>query len=165
VPNIPLASQKISWVNYPNLQNRGIDSCGSSEIIGSSTIQYKFLTMSRSFTNLPKHTGVAVYFTFWQIDDNYFPGDNLAFVLSGVRYTVNNITNISALSNLKMDLCGNSSLDSRFVVQLNDNAHTASDLNFSVHLSSMGKIGISNFQLYLLSSSSPAPTFSLEIMP
>lgn len=121
--------------------------------------------MNRTFTNLPRHTGVALYFTFWQIDENYFPNDSLAFVLNGVRYTVNNITNISALSNLKMDLCGNSSLDSRFVVQLEDAGHTVTSLDFSVYLNRMGKIGISNLQLFLMNSTLTPPTFELELMP
>ena len=95
IPNIALTSQKIAWVNYPNLQNSGIDSCGSSQMIGTSTIKSKFLTMRRQFTSLPAHTGVILYFTFWQIDQNYFPNNNLVFELNGQQYSENNITNIT----------------------------------------------------------------------
>ena len=108
--------------------------------------------MTRNFTNLPSHTGIVLYFTFWQIDDNYFPNNDLVFTLNNQRYTITNITNISSLSVLQMNLCGNTSLDSRFVVQLKDARHSGSSLDFGVHLNRMGKIGISNIQLYLLNS-------------
>ena len=51
-----------------------------------------------------------------------------------------------------MSLCGNASADSSFVVQLKDLSHTGNTLDFSVHLTRMGKIGLNNIQLYLLNT-------------
>lgn len=58
-----------SWNIYPNLQQFGIDSCANRTILGSSTIKFKFLTMSRNYTNLPTHSGVVILMHFYQIDD------------------------------------------------------------------------------------------------
>lgn len=32
-------------------------------------MQFKFLSMKKTFTGLPSHTGVTVFFDFYQIDD------------------------------------------------------------------------------------------------
>lgn len=108
--------------------------------------------MNKLFTNLPKHTGALLYFNFYQIDDNYFPNNTLYFVLNGNTYTQDNTTNLRNLSQLQMSLCGNASADSSFVVQLKDLSHTGNTLDFSVHLTRMGKIGLNNIQLYLLNT-------------
>jgi hypothetical protein len=84
---IPLSSQAISFKYYPNLQKKGIDMCGSEEIIGTSSIKSKFLKMSRQYTNLNTHTGVILYFTLYQIDDNYFPNNSLSFTLNSKVFT------------------------------------------------------------------------------
>ena len=61
-----------------------------------------------------------------------------------------------------MNLCGNNSFDSKFVIQLKDPVHAASSLDFAIHLNRMGKIGISNIQLYLLGATvSSSPPFEL----
>jgi len=40
--------------------------------------------MTRTFKNLPSHTGVKLYFHFYQIDD--YPNDGkVYFMLNGVR--------------------------------------------------------------------------------
>jgi hypothetical protein len=148
------------------LQNSGIDTCGNTQIIGSSQIRFKFLTMSRLFTNLPSHTGAILYFTFYQIDDNYFPNNSLSFVFNGNTYTQDNLTGVPQLSTLKMQLCGNASADSMFTMQLKDNMHTAPTLDFALKLNRMGKIGITNLQLYLLNTASNNITsYSLDIAP
>lgn len=150
LPDLSLANQDIVWSYYPNLQNRGIATCGSAQFIGSSTIQFKFLTMRRQFTNLPQHRGVVLYFILYQIDGNYFDSNALSFTLNGQDYTSSNIPNLSTLNTLRSDLCGNSTQDSRYVLQLKDTSHTESTLDFAVNLASSGKIGISDIQLYLL---------------
>lgn len=137
-----LDNQTIVWTFYPNLQNRGIAQCGNVEFIGSSTVQFNFLTMSRQFTSLPAHTGVVLYFTLYQIDGNYLNSSSLFFTFNNQRYDINNIPNITQLNNLRNNLCGNSILDSQFVVQLQDNSHTADTLDFVVNLETAGKIGI-----------------------
>lgn len=38
-------------------------------MMGSSDILFKFLSMKRTFTGLPAHIGVTVFFQFYQIDD------------------------------------------------------------------------------------------------
>lgn len=100
--------------------------------------------MKRTFTGLPAHSGIAVAFQFYQIDD-YANDESVKFIL-------NNNTNIYRPSNLKMDLCGNSSPDAIAPVYLTDNAHTASTLDFAVKIDRMGKIGIRNLMVYLLNT-------------
>jgi hypothetical protein len=166
IPNVSLSTQTIAWTYYPSLPNRGIAQCNSTEFLGSSTIQFKFLTMRRQYTGLPSHAGVVLYFTLFQIDGDYLPNGTLAFDLNGRHYTVDNITNITQLSALRVSLCGNSTLDSQFVVQLKDTSHTATTLDFAVHLSTAGKIGISNIQLYLLGATANNDSpFQLDIEP
>ena len=49
-------------------------------------------------------------------------------------------------------------------MQLKDPTHTATNLDFAILLNSMGKIGVSNIQLYLLGTTAVAngsPPFSL----
>ena len=157
--DLSLSNQTIAWNFYPNLQNRGIAKCGSVEFIGSSTIQFKFLSMRRQFTNLPQHGGVILYFTLYQIDGNYFDSNSLSFTLNNQTYTASSITNLTSLNTLRSNLCGDSTPDTQFILQLKDVTHTGANLDFAVHLSSAGKIGISNLQLYLLNavSSGAAP--------
>ena len=63
-------------------------------------------------------------------------------------------------------MCGNSTQDTRFVLQLKDTTHTGATLDFTVDLASAGKIGISDVQLYLLGgvAGGSAP-FEVSIMP
>lgn len=122
--------------------------------------------MRRTYSGLPSHTGVILYFTLYQIDDDYLANNSLTFSLGSQVYGVDNVTNLSSYSGLRMELCGNSSLDSAFVVKLNDSAHKDSTLNFKLHLNRMGKIGINNLQLYLLNNNvQSSPPFEVEINP
>lgn len=66
--SIPLSEQPIAWSYYPPLQKKGVDTCNDTEIIGTTVIRSKFLEMRRSYSGLPPHTGVIVYFTLYQID-------------------------------------------------------------------------------------------------
>jgi hypothetical protein len=72
------------WTVYPKLPSKGLDSCGSDAILGSSSIKYKSLWMTRNFNNLPAHTGVKLYMHFYQIDD-YPDNGNVYFILNGKR--------------------------------------------------------------------------------
>lgn len=51
---------------------------------------------------------------------------------------------------MKTQFCGNSSWDSKFVVQLKDDSHNSDTLDFSINVNRMAKIGINNVQLYLI---------------
>lgn len=77
--NIP-SSLHAPWKIYPRLQNNGIDSCNGKTILGSSSIKFKFLSMSRSFKNLPAHTGIIIFMHFYQIDD-YAKDESVYFKL------------------------------------------------------------------------------------
>lgn len=140
--------------------------CNTSQILGTTEIKSKFLSMRRQFTGLPEHTGVLLYFTLFQIDDNYLPNGSLSFTLGDKKYTEDNITNLTQLGSLRMNLCGNSSLDSSFVVELRDPSHTASVLEFGLHLNRMGKIGLNNLQFFLTNSKlGSTPPFEIETAP
>lgn len=121
-------------------------------MLGTNIIQSKFLNMYKNFTNLPTHKGVILYFTLFQIDDNYFNDNSLTFKLDSKNYTQTDIPNFSTLNQLSMNLCGNTSLDKKFIVELKDANHGDNSLSFSLQLSRMGKIGINNMQLYLLNT-------------
>jgi hypothetical protein len=116
------------WKLYPNLQDGGIDSCGEEFMLGSSDIRFKFLSMNRTFTGLPSHSGVVLLFYFYQIDD-LAPGS--------VLFTL-------------MNLCGNASADAKVPIRLVRELHRKSTLDFRVRMDSMGKFGISHVMLYLL---------------
>lgn len=77
--------------------------------------------MKKTFTGLPSHTGVAVFFDFYQIDD-YANDESVKFILNTNR-------SIYRPSNLKMDLCGNSSPDAIVPVYLMDTSHTGTSLD------------------------------------
>jgi hypothetical protein len=68
---------------YPRLPSKGLDSCGNDAILGSSSIKYKSLWMTRNFKNLPAHTGVKIYFHFYQIDD--YSSGSVYFMFNGKR--------------------------------------------------------------------------------
>ena len=122
--------------------------------------------MSRVFSNLPPHTGAVLYFMLYQIDDNYFPNNSLSFTFNSKTYTQDNLTNISQYANIKLQICGNSSWDSKFVVTLKDDLHTASTLDFAVNVNRMAKIGFNNVQLYLLNSTTTSATsYKVDLVP
>jgi hypothetical protein len=152
-----VTSPRKSWSLYPNLQNGGFTKCKGTSIIGSSDIKFKFLKMKRTFKNLPSHTGVAVAFQFYQIDD-YAEDESVKFIL-------NNSTTIYKPSNLKMDLCGNSSPDAIVPIYLTDPFHTASTLDFQVAIDRMGKLGIRNLMVFLLNTAGGAPSYSVDLVP
>lgn len=140
--------------------------CNDTEIIGTTSIRSKFLEMRRRYTGLPSHSGVIVYFTLYQIDENYLANNSLTFTLGSQTYTVDNITNLTSYSRLQTELCGNTSMDSSFVVKLNDSNHKDSTLDFRINLNRSGKIGINNLQLYLLNNNvQSSPPFEVEIAP
>jgi hypothetical protein len=114
--------------------------------------------MKRTFTGLPPHTGVTLFFDFYQIDD-YANDDSVKFIL-------NSNTTIYHPSNLKMNLCGNISADAVVPVYLTDTQHNSATLDFEVRIDRMGKIGISNIMVFMLNmgSSGPAP-FTIESVP
>jgi len=158
MPNINTTTQN-TWTLYPNLQNYGLDTCNNAVILGSSSLKFKFLTMQRTYTNLSPHNGIALFFDFYQIDDYVQNNSTVYFILNSVHipYTP---------SNLKMNLCGNSSADAIVPMYLQDNTHTDSSLTFEVHIDSMGKIGINNVVLFLLNSANSAGApFSIESVP
>lgn len=67
---------------------------------------------------------------------------------------------------MKTQLCGNSSWDSKFVVQLRDDLHNTDTLDFSINVNRMVKIGINNVQLYLLKiPANTATKYKIEIVP
>jgi hypothetical protein len=146
-----------SWSLYPNLQNGGLTTCNRVSILGSSDIKFKFLRMKRTYRNLPTHSGVAVAFQFYQIDD-YADDDS-------VKFTLNNITTVYRPSNLKMDLCGNSSPDAIVPVYLTDPSHSAPTLDFQVSIDRMGKLGIRNLMVFLLNGEGGAPAYSVDVVP
>lgn len=150
-------SPRKSWSLYPNLQNGGFTTCKGTSIIGSSEIKFKFLRMKRTFKNLPAHTGVAVAFQFYQIDD-YAEDESVKFIL-------NNSTTTYKPSNLKMDLCGNSSPDAIVPIYLTDTSHAASTLDFQVSIDRMGKLGIRNLMVFLLNTAGGAPPYSVDLVP
>ena len=117
--------------------------------------------MRRQFTNLPQHNGVLLYLTLYQIDGNYLNSNSLSFTLN--NKVVSNITNLTALNSLRSDICGNSSLDSGFVVGLRDDTHTGATLDLVINLNTSGKIGIANVEVYLLNGvASTAAPFEVE---
>lgn len=118
--------------------------CNTSVILGNSQIKYKFLIMNRTFTGLPAHTGVALMFDFYQIDD--YANDQ------SVKFILNSNTTVYTPSNLKMNLCGNSSPDAVVPVYLTDTGHQGSTLTFQITTSRMGKLGINNIMLYMLNN-------------
>lgn len=97
------------WKLYPNLQDGGIDSCGEEFMLGSSDIRFKFLSMNRTFTGLPSHSGVVLLFYFYQIDD-LAPGS--------VQFTLDSEDTPYTLSSLRMNLCGNASADAKVPIRL-----------------------------------------------
>lgn len=115
--------------------------------------------MNRTYTNLPAHNGIALFFDFYQIDDYPTNDGSVYFVLDSkvIPYTT---------SNLKTNICGNSSADAIVPTYLQDLTHTDSSLQFEVHFNSMGKIGINNVILFLLNNGggSNAP-FTIESVP
>lgn len=113
--------------------------------------------MKRTFNDLPAHTGVVVVFEFYQIDD-YAEDESVKFIL-------NNSTTIYKPSNLKMDLCGNSSPDAIVPIYLTDPAHTASTLDFQVSIDRMGKLGIRNLMVFLLNNAGGVPSYSVDLVP
>ena len=129
------------WKLYPNLQDGGIDSCGEEFMLGSSDIRFKFLSMNRTFTGLPSHSGVVLLFYFYQIDD-LAPGS--------VTFTLDSEDTPYQLSPLRMNLCGNASADAKVPIRLVRELHRKSTLDFRVRMDSMGKFGISHVMLYLL---------------
>jgi len=67
---------------------------------------------------------------------------------------------------MKTPLCGNSSWDSKFIVQLKDDSHNSDTLDFSINVNRMAKIGINNVQLYLINvAASSATKYNVEIVP
>lgn len=48
--------------------------CGDDLILGSATLQYKSLSASRIYRDLPPHNGLILHFFFYQIDD--YDGQN-----------------------------------------------------------------------------------------
>ena len=116
------SSLQAPWTIYPRLQNNGIDSCANRIILGSSTIKFKFLSMSRNFSNLPGHTGVVILMHFYQIDD-YANDESVYFMVDSQRIVYN-------VSNIKMELCGNQSADAIVPLRLDVPDHSASTLNF-----------------------------------
>jgi hypothetical protein len=132
-------------------------SCNGTTILGSSDIKFKFLKMKRTFTGLPSHSGVAVAFQFYQIDD-YANDESVKFIL-------NNVTTVYKPSNLKMDLCGNSSSDAVVPVYLTDTTHSASTLDFQISIDRMGKLGIRNLMVYLLNGGSGSAPFIIDAVP
>lgn len=58
-----------NWVFYPKLQDRGQTKCNNQQILGSTTLQYRNLTATRTIRDLPPHNGLIIYFMFYQIDD------------------------------------------------------------------------------------------------
>lgn len=67
---------------------------------------------------------------------------------------------------MKTQLCGNSSWDSKFVVQLRDETHNSDTLDFSINVNRMAKIGINNVQIYLLNIAPNTSTnYKVEIVP
>jgi hypothetical protein len=73
---------------------------------------------------------------------------------------------LTSYSILQTELCGNSSLDSSFVVRLNDSNHKDSTLDLKINLNRPGKIGINNLQLYLLNNNlQTSPPFEVQITP
>jgi hypothetical protein len=146
MPNIKTTTQN-TWTLYPNLPNFGIDSCNNATILGTSSLKFKFLSMNRTYTNLPAHNGIALFFNFYQIDD-YAPNNSSVYFILNSKYIPYNS------SNLKMNICGNSSADVIVPTYLQDLTHTDSILKFEIHFNSMGKIGINNVILFLLNSGS-----------
>ena len=96
LPGMDLSQQRLNWVFYPPLQNRGIAVCGDVQLLGTTSIVSKFLTLSRTYRNLPSHTGVTLYLTLYQIDENYLDNDQLFISVDGTRYTAGNMSDDSA---------------------------------------------------------------------
>ena len=116
LPSLPLSSQSIDWTYYPPLQNKGMATCNSTPMIGTTSIVSKFLSMWRRFTALPAHKGIIVAFRLYQVDDDYLSDYSLSFTIGGKKYTVDNITDLKKTSKLRKQLCGNESLDNEVVV-------------------------------------------------
>jgi hypothetical protein len=122
MPNIPTTTQS-TWDLYPELINSGLDTCNKATILGSSQLKFKFLTMKRTYTGLPSHQGIALFFNFYQIDDYVQDNTTVYFILNSQRIPYKP-------SNLKTNLCGNSSADAVVPMYLQDSSHTGSSLTF-----------------------------------
>jgi hypothetical protein len=112
-----------SWQFYPKLQNKGRDLCGTHEILGSTSIQYRSLKITRNFTNLPPHEGIIIHLFFYQIDD--FDGITNDNTYDIVNFKLNNVDIPYNISKFGYNLCGNSSYDSINKVILTYGSHSS----------------------------------------
>lgn len=78
-------------------------------MLGSSDIRFKFLSMNRTFTGLPSHTGVVLLFYFYQIDE---------LDPDSIHFTLDSVDTAYQLSPLRMNLCGNASADAKVPIRL-----------------------------------------------
>jgi hypothetical protein len=135
-----------SWSFYPKLQDKGLDTCGSYSILGSTTIQYRTLTITKNFDNLPSHTGVILHLFFYQIDDFNPATANNSY--DTAYFKLNNLEIPYNTSNIGYNICGNDTYDSITKIILTDDFHTSSTLTFQIDGNGI-KFGISNILLFL----------------
>ena len=134
------------WEFYPKLQNKGMDVCGSYSILGSTSLRYRDLNMTKTWTNLPAHQGISLQFYFFQIDD--YDGITNSNNLYTVYFKINGQQIPYTVSSLGYNVCGNSSYDSIHKLVLNDPTHSSQTLTFGVHGNRV-KFGISNLLVML----------------
>lgn len=79
------------------------------------------MVFRRTFTGLPAHTGVTLTFHYYQIDD--YPSNDIYFVLNNQIIPYNR-------SNIRLQLCGNSTPDSIQKINLRDAKHIESSITF-----------------------------------
>ena len=102
--------------------------CGDDLILGSSNLQYRSLSASRIYQDLPPHNGLILHFFFYQIDD--YDGQNNDMSSYTVTFKINGKKFPYTVQKSGSKLCGNSSIDSKNKVVLEDSQHTASSLDF-----------------------------------
>lgn len=145
------------WELHPRLPNNGLDQCGSYPILGSSQIRYKNLFMQRIFSNLPSHTGVRVFFHFYQIDD-IAPG-SVRFILNG-----NEIPYTPILQ--RRQICGNNTPDGISSIYLEDLTHEEGTVNLTITAEHFSKIGVNDLLLFLLNCPScQAIGYNVDVLP
>ena len=133
-------------------------------MLGSSTLQYRTLTTTRTIKDLPPHKGVILYFFFYQIDD-YDGIDNnktdftATFKINGKEYPYE-------VSKSGFQICGNSSFDSKKKIVLHDPDHGADNLKFEV-VGNRVKFGINSFLVFLenCGDCNNGINHELEVMP
>lgn len=147
-----------NWVFYPKLQTNGVTTFDNQTIIGSTEVVYKFLTMTRMFTNLPKHTSVGLRFNFFQIDNyenckvNFFVNENVYPYKSTLNWR---------------NMGTNSTPDAIVPQDIELPSDISDTVNFTVQMSGECKMGVNSLQLYLYGcpDCNPYLKYRIENMP